>query len=48
MLNYHEVFHGFFIIMVDVLGSAKDMVDSPGAVVVEASIGNVMECFAGC
>ena len=34
--------------MVDVLGSAKDMVDSPGAVVVEASIGNVMECFAGC
>ena len=48
LLNYHEVFHGFFIIMVDVLGSAKDMVDSPGAVVVEASIGNVMECFAGC
>ena len=28
----------------DSLGSAEDMVDSPGAAVAEVSIGNVMKC----
>ena len=31
----------------DSLGSAEDMVDSPGAAVAKASIGNVMKCVAG-